>query len=118
MRARCLAVCFVLFICGIAVPLSATIGFDASSSATAANASSISWQHTVSGADRILIVGSIVTPQGGVLPSNMSATTATYAGQPMLLLGQALAPDGLASGGTPPATAVRVSCTRLRLSGI
>jgi RHS repeat-associated protein len=87
-----------------ALPAWASIGFDAGSSTTAANVSSISWQHTVSGANRILFVASLVTPPNGVLLSNMSTTVVTYAGLPMRLALAGQFPGFQSLFGPPPST--------------
>ena len=64
------------------VPVStahAAIAFDAASSATGVGVSSLTWAHTTSGADRLLIVG--------VSFDTGTVTGVTYAGVPMTSVG-------------------------------
>ena len=55
----------------------AAIAFDAASSAKAANASSLSWSHTCSGSDRLLVVG---TNAGDTTAGDRPVTGITYNG--------------------------------------
>ncbi len=74
---------FALFVFGAAVARAA-VSFDSSGSATTGNTdgTSLSWTHTISGSDRILLVGAVIdqdttTAITGLTVSNHITTTVT-----------------------------------------
>jgi len=84
----------------------ATIATDSTSSQTVSNAASVSWQHTVSGDNRILLVSAVVSliaSDGSVTPGPpMGVALATYAGIPMQPLGQSVEHCSFGIGGGVP----------------